>query len=61
MKRFVLPDNFFTGRIPDDTADDQPTALIYFNDQYALQSYNAFADYWLSIPEDVSIMGFILQ
>lgn len=53
----VLPGDFFTRKILDGTADDRPTAFLYFNDQNALQSYNAFADYGLSIPDDVSIMG----
>ena len=52
----VLPGDFFTRKILDSTID-RPTAFLYFNDQIALQSYNAFADYGLSIPDDVSIMG----
>jgi len=53
----VLPGDFFTRKILDSTADDRPTAFLYFNDQTALQAYNAFADYGLSIPDDASIMG----
>ncbi len=35
-----------------------PTAIFYFNDNLAIQGYRAFAERNLSIPEDISVLGF---
>lgn len=36
----------------------RPTAIFYFNDHIAMQGYQAIQDQGLSIPEDVSVIGF---
>ncbi|MFG6198729.1 LacI family DNA-binding transcriptional regulator [Nonomuraea sp. JJY05] len=40
------------------TADQRPTALFCFNDRMALGAYHAAADLGLSIPDDLSVIGF---
>lgn len=37
---------------------DRPTAIFYFNDFLALQGYRAIREAGLSIPEDISVIGF---
>ncbi len=38
--------------------EPKPTALFYFNDLTALQGYRAIHDLGLSIPKDISVLGF---
>ncbi len=40
-----------------DTPGGPPTAIFYFNDQIALESYPAFAEAGLSVPGDISVVG----
>jgi LacI family transcriptional regulator len=40
------------------TADQRPTALFCFNDRTAMGAYRAAAELGLSIPDDLSVMGF---
>jgi LacI family transcriptional regulator len=40
------------------TADDRPTALFCFNDRMAAGAYRAAAELGLSIPGDLSVIGF---
>jgi len=37
---------------------NRPTAVFFFNDEIAVQSYSAFREAGLSIPGDISIIGF---
>ncbi len=37
---------------------DQPTAIFYFNDRTAQQGYGAIREAGLSIPKDISVVGF---
>ncbi len=41
-----------------DDSKNRPTAIFYFNDLYALQGYSAIREMGLSIPEDISVIGF---
>ena len=52
----IIPGDHFTRMILDNISEI-PTAILFFNDQIALQSYSVFADYGLSIPDDISILG----
>ncbi|MBN1797514.1 MAG: GntR family transcriptional regulator [Spirochaetales bacterium] len=36
----------------------RPTAIIFFNDEGALQSYTAIKEAGLKIPDDISVIGF---
>jgi GntR family transcriptional regulator of arabinose operon len=38
--------------------DDKPTAVFFFNDDAALQGYEVMRNAGLTIPEDISIIGF---
>ncbi|WSQ08859.1 LacI family DNA-binding transcriptional regulator [Streptomyces sp. NBC_01231] len=40
------------------TADQRPTALFCFNDRMAAGAYRAAAELGLSIPDDLSVVGF---
>jgi LacI family transcriptional regulator len=40
------------------TADERPTALFCFNDRMAVGAYRAAAELGLSIPGDLSVVGF---
>lgn len=37
---------------------DRPSAVFFFNDQFALQGYDAISEMGLKIPEDISVIGF---
>ena len=37
---------------------DRPTAIVCYNDQYALMAIQAIHDSGLSIPEDISVVGY---
>ena len=39
-------------------ADERPTALFCYNDRMAMGAYRAIAELGLSIPSDVSVVGF---
>ncbi len=41
-----------------ENCDDPPTAIFYFNDNFAIQGYKALAELDISVPEDISILGF---
>ena len=41
-----------------DLGADRPTAVFCFNDQTALQGYDAIRDVGLKVPADISVMGF---
>lgn len=38
--------------------DDRPTAIIFYNDEEAYQGYTAIRNAGLSIPDDISVVGF---
>ena len=66
--RFDKPSATLTRNVPDeaymlmkellDLGDDRPTAVFCFNDQTALQGYDAIREAGLRVPEDMSLMGF---
>ena len=41
-----------------DNCDHSPTALFYFNDNLAIQGYKALKERDLTVPGDVSVLGF---
>jgi len=40
------------------TMNPRPTAIFFFNDLTAMQGYRAIHDLGLSIPDDISVLGF---
>jgi GntR family transcriptional regulator, arabinose operon transcriptional repressor len=40
------------------SSDDKPTAIVCYNDQLALMVLDVLRNYQLSVPDDVSIVGY---
>ncbi len=41
-----------------EACDEPPTAIFYFNDNLAIQGYKALAELNISVPEEISVLGF---